>query len=76
VKATGLVLTGLLLLGIRGAIPAAQGEAGARKKNLKRNLCPASRGPVRSCTRTTVRLAIGVEGKGDEPVAKFLKGPA
>lgn len=33
-KATGIVLTGMLLVGVSGASPTAQGQAGGQKKNM------------------------------------------
>jgi mono/diheme cytochrome c family protein len=75
VKATGLVLTGLLLLGISGAIPAAQGEAGARKKNLKKEPVSSESESGAQLYKNYCAACHGVEGKGDGPVARFLKGP-
>ena len=74
-KATGIVLTGMLLVGVSGAIPAAQGEAGARKKNLKKEPASSESESGAQLYKNYCAACHGVEGKGDGQVARFLKGP-
>jgi mono/diheme cytochrome c family protein len=76
VKATGIVLTGMLLVGVSGAIPAAQGEAGAQKKNLKKAPIASSESESGAQLYKNYCAAChGVKGKGDGQVARYLKGP-
>jgi mono/diheme cytochrome c family protein len=75
-KATGVVLTGMLIVGVSEAIPAAQGEAGAQKKNLKKEPIASSESESGAQLYKNYCAAChGVEGKGDGQVARFLKGP-
>jgi mono/diheme cytochrome c family protein len=76
VKAKGFVLTTTLLLGVSRAIPAPQGETATPKKNLKKE--PVTSGESESGAKLYKNYCAachGVEGKGDGPVARFLKGP-
>jgi mono/diheme cytochrome c family protein len=76
VKATGIVLTGMLLVGVSGAIPAARGEAGAQKKNLKTEPTTSSGSESGAQLYKNYCAAChGVKGKGDGQVARYLKGP-
>jgi mono/diheme cytochrome c family protein len=76
VKATGIVLTGMLLVGVSGAIQAAQGEAGAQKKNVKKEPSASSDSESGAQLYKNYCAAChGVEGKGDGQVARFLKVP-
>jgi mono/diheme cytochrome c family protein len=76
VKATGIVLTGMLLVGVSRGIPAAQGQEGAQKKNLKKESIASSRSESGAqLYRNYCAACHGVEGKGDGQVARFLKGP-
>ena len=75
-KATGIVLTGMLLLGVSGAIPAAQGGAGAQKKNpTKAPIASSESESGAQLYKNYCAACHGVEGKGDGQVARFLKGP-
>jgi mono/diheme cytochrome c family protein len=76
VKATGIVLTGMLLIGVSEAILATQGEAGTQKKNLKKEPIASSESESGAQLYKNYCAAChGVEGKGDGQVARFLKGP-
>jgi mono/diheme cytochrome c family protein len=76
VKATGIVLAGMLLVGVSGALSAAQGEAGAQKKNLKKKPIASSESePGAQLYKSYCAACHGVKGKGDGQVARFLKGP-
>jgi mono/diheme cytochrome c family protein len=76
VKTTGIVLTGMLLVGVSGAIPAVQGEPGTQKKNLKKEPIASSQSESGAQLYKNYCAAChGVEGKGDGQVARFLKGP-
>jgi mono/diheme cytochrome c family protein len=76
VKSTNFVLAGMILVGISGTIPAALAEAGAQKKNLKKDPIPSSKSEAGAqLYRNYCAACHGLEGKGDGQVAKFLKAP-
>jgi hypothetical protein len=58
VKTPGIVLTGMLLVGVSGAIPAVQGEAGTQKKNLKKEPIASSTTFPRLMGRQTKSLLL------------------
>jgi mono/diheme cytochrome c family protein len=74
-KAAGFVLAGMLLLGVRGAILAAQGVAATPEKSPKN--APIHREPESGAQlyKNYCAACHGIEGKGDGPVVKFLKAP-
>jgi mono/diheme cytochrome c family protein len=76
VKATGIVLTGMLLVGVSWGIPPAQGQEGAQKKNPKKEQIASGQSESGAqLYRNYCAACHGVEGKGDGQVARFLKGP-
>ena len=76
-KVTGIVLTGILLVGVSRAIPAVKGETGTQKrKNLKKEPIASSQSESGAQLYKNYCAAChGVEGKGNGQVARFLKGP-
>ena len=75
-KATGIVLTGMLLVGVSGTIPAAQGQPGAQEKKPKKEPIASSESESGAQLYKNYCAAChGVQGKGDGQVARFLKGP-
>jgi mono/diheme cytochrome c family protein len=76
VNAKGFVLTAMLLLGVSRQILAAQSETATPKKSVKKE--PAASKESESGAQLYKNYCAachGVEGKGDGPVARFLKGP-
>ncbi len=73
-KPTGFVLVGMLLLGFGGASPVVQGGAAAQdqEKVPARYSDPSS---GKQMFRDYCAACHGMEGKGDGPVARFLRTP-
>ena len=75
-KSKGFVLTAMLLLGVSREILAAQGETATPKKSLKKEPAASSESESGAQLYKNYCAAChGVVGKGDGPVAGFLKGP-
>jgi mono/diheme cytochrome c family protein len=76
VNAKGFVLTAILLLGVSREILIAMDETATPKKNLKKKPVTSSESESGSQLYKNYCAAChGIEGKGDGPVARFLKGP-
>ena len=73
-KPTGFVLVGMLLLGFGGASPVGQGGAAVQdqEKVPARYSDPSS---GKQMFRDYCAACHGMEGKGDGPVARFLRTP-
>ena len=73
-KPTGFVLVGMLLLGFGGASPVGQGGAAAQdQEKVPARYSDASSG--KQMFRDYCAACHGMEGKGDGPVAGFLRTP-
>ena len=73
-KPTGFVLVGMLLLGFGGASPVGQGGAAAQdQEKVPARYSDASSG--KQMFRDYCAACHGMEGKGDGPVARFLRTP-